>query len=278
MAASGNYISEGDVDNWLNTQLEADKLEVIERVEAEVERVTKDIFYEVPFDIFRDGTGSDVLALNLRGRILSVSAVYYLGDAMNASSYSFNANSLHRDAQGIGSDAYLRYLENRRARLGNLGLFPEGLGNIEVVGTMGWPEKLAIDALVGTFRKGETITGATNSYTALVKRVTSTALWIAAKTGSFVDDEGLTGGTSSATADVNSASGEVTDPPNGIKRACVMLAKHDNDSTLYTRYEEGSENIAGVSYSNQRRPLTGLREVDRILRNYVRKIPRLAVV
>lgn len=277
-AAEGNYIDDTDVDNWAGGATTAQKLEVIERVEAEVERVTKDIFYEVGFGIFRDGPGSDTMALNLRGRIQSVSAVYIAGVVMNAVNYAFSANGLHVDDAGLGSDDYSRYLTNRRARMGQRGLFPEGVGNIEIVGTMGWPEKLAIDNLSGVFRTGETITGATNSYTALVKKVTPTALWIAAESGALEDDEEVEGGTSEATADVNNANGAVTDAPNGIIQACIMLARYDNDTTLYTRYEEGSESIAGQSFSNPRRPLTGIREVDRILRNFVRKIPRIGVV
>lgn len=277
-AAVGNYIDDTDVDNWAAGATTATKLEVIERVEAEIERLTRDIFYEAPFDIFRDGDGADFLALNLRGRIQSISAIYHLGVAMNAVNYSFTANVIHRSASGIGSDDYLRYLENRRKRLGDAGLFPEGLGNLEIVGTMGWPEKLPYDNLSGTFRVGETITGATNSYTALVKRVTPTALWIAGKSGQYDDDEEVEGGTSEATADVNSSDGAVTDEPNAIKQACVMLARYDNDTTLYTRYEEGSESIAGVSYSNPRRPLTGIREIDRMIRRFVRKVPRIGVV
>lgn len=277
-AVSGNYITEDDVDNWPDGITDESKTEIIERVEAAVERLTKDIFYEVPFDIFKDGPGSDVMDLYLRGRILSVSTIYLLGVAMNSVNYSFTANSLHRDASGIASDDYLKYLERRNARLGGRGLFVEGVRNLEIVGTMGWPQKLAVDNLSGTFRAKETITGATNSYTAIVKRVTPTALWIAGKTGNFADDEEVEGATSGATADVNSASGAVDDPPNAIIQACRMLARHDNDPTLYTQYVAGSESIAGVTYSNKRKPLTGLREIDLILDRYVRKIPRMAVV
>lgn len=277
-AVSGNYISEDDVGNWPAGITDEDKLDVIERAELEVERLTKDVFCEQPFNIFRDGDGADFLSLNLRGRIQSISAIYHLGVAMNAVNYSFTANVIHRSASGIGSDDYLRYLENRRKRLGDRGLFPEGLGNLEIVGTMGWPEKLAVDTVVGTFRVGETITGGTNTYTALVKRVTPTVLWIAGKSGQYADDETLTGGTSNATAAVNSASGAVTDAPRAIKKAIAMLARFDNDTTLYSRYEEGLESIAGVSYSNKRRPLTGIREIDRMIRRFVRKIPRIGVV
>ena len=277
-AVSGNYISEDDVDNWPAGITDESKLFVIETAELEADRVTRDVFYEKPFDIFRDGNGQDWMALNLRGRILSVSAIYNQGVTMNTVNYSHSTNVIHRSATGIESDDYLRYLRNRRRRAGDAGLFPVGIGNLEIVGTMGWPEKLAYDTLVGTFRARETITGSNNTYTAKIQRVTPTALWIAGKTGAFEDNEVLTGGTSEATAAVNSASGEVTDPPNGIKQAAIMLAKFDNDGTLYTRYEEGSEGIAGVNVSNPRKPLTGIREVDRILRNYVRKIPRMEVV
>lgn len=277
-AVSANYISEGDIGNWPAAITDEDKLDVMERAEEEVERITKDVFYEKPFGIFRDGPGADFLSLNLRGRIQSITAIYIQGVVMNAVNYSHSANVIHRSATGIESDDYLKYVRNRRRRLGDTGLFPIGLGNLEIVGTLGWPEKLAYDTLVGTFRARETITGGTNSYTAIVKRVTSTALWIAGKTGQYVDDEVLTGGTSGATAAVNASGGAVTDPPNAIKQSAIKLARFDNDPTLYTRYEEGSESVAGVSYSNPRRILSGIREVDRDLSRFVRKTPRLAVV
>ena len=277
-AIAGNYISEGDVGNWPAGITDEDKLDAIERSEAEVERVTKDVFYEAPFDVFKDGPGADFIELYFRGRIQSVSAIYIEGIVMNAVNYSHNAHVVHRSNVGIESDDYLRYLRNRRRRYGDAALFPEGMGNLEIVGTIGWPEKLDYDNLSGTFRVGEVITGATNSYTAWVKKVTSSALWIAGKSGQYVDDEEVEGGTSEATADVDSASGAVTDPPNGIKQAAKMLARFDNDSTLFTRYEEGSESIAGVSVSNPRRPLTGIREIDRILSRFVRKVPRMAVI
>lgn len=277
-AASGNYIDDSDVDNWASGATTAEKLEVIERMEAEIERVTRDLFYEAPFDVTKDGPGSDTMPLHLRGRILSVSAIYYLGVVMNASTYSFSANSLHQSSLGVNSDDFLRYEESRRLRSGRGNFFPEGLGNLEIVGTMGWPQKLIYDNLSGTFRVGETITGATNSYAALVKKVTPTALWIAGKTGQFEDNEEIEGGTSEATADVN-GSGAADDPPNGIKQAAIILARHDNDKTLYTLYSEGSESAGdGFSFSNSRRPLTGIREADQILRNFVRKVPRMAVV
>ncbi len=277
-AISGNYISEGDVSNWPAGITDENKLDVMERAEEELERVTKDIFYEKPFDIFRDGTGDDFMSLGIRGRIMSVSAIYIQGVTMNAVSYSHSANVIHRSATGIESDDYLKYLRNRRRRFGDVGLFPSGLGNLEIVGTTGWPEKLAYDTLVGTFRARETVTGGTNSYTAKIQRVTPTALWITGKTGQYADDEVLTGGTSGATAAANSANGAITDPPNAIKQAAIILARFDNDPTLYTRYEEGSESIAGASYSNPRRILTGIREVDRIIARYVRKIPRMAAI
>lgn len=276
-AISGNYISEDDISNWPAGITDKDKLDVIERAEEEIERVTKDIFYEKPFDIFRDGPGRDFMSLDLRGRILSVSAIYIDGVAMNAVNYSHSANVIHRSATGIESDDYLRYLRGRRRRAGGVGLFPEGLGNLEIVGTMGWPEKMSYDGASGTFRARETITGGNNDYTAKIQRVTASALWIVGKSGVFEDDEVITGGTSEETAAVD-GSGSAADPPNAIKQACIILARYDNDKTLYTRYEEGSESIAGASYNNPRRILTGIREVDRMIARFVRKTPRLAVV
>jgi hypothetical protein len=275
--ATGVYIVEADVDNWRADQNDSDRQSVINFVEEWLETLTKDTFREKPFDIFRDGNGKDYLDLGIRGNILSISAIYLLDVAMNTSTYTWNSHVIHRDDSGIASDDYLQWLRNTKTRISE-GFFPEGHGNLEIVGTMGRPQKLSFDNLSGTFRARETITGATNSYTARVIRVESSYLHIAGKSGNYADDEQITGGDSSATADVNSASGAIDDPPLGVKEACIMMARWKNDNTLYTQYMEGSESVDGVSYSSKRKPLTGLREIDDILREYVRKRPRVAVL
>lgn len=277
MAASGNYIAESDVDNWKTEDDESERQEIIDRIESEVERLTKDIFYERSFDIFRDGNGKDWLPLGLRGNILSISAIYLLGVAMSTSTYTWNSNVVHRDDSGISSDVYLQWLRNTKTRIDD-GLFPSGQGNLEIVGTMGQPQKLAFDNLSGTFRTGETITGATNSYTARVLRVHDAYLEIAGKTGQYADDEEIEGGTSAATADVNSASGAVDNPPSGIKQVCIMLVKRANDPTLYTPYIQGSERISDYSYTTKKKPLTGIQEIDLILERFIRRKPQLTAL
>jgi len=64
--------------------------------------------------------------------------------------------------------------------------------------------------------------------------------------------------------------------PANIKQACIILAEDINDSTLYTHYIEGSEQLGGWQYSltktpGQREVLTGVREADILLRPYTKK-------
>lgn len=65
--------------------------------------------------------------------------------------------------------------------------------------------------------------------------------------------------------------------PELIKQACIILAKNENDSTLYTHYIEGTEHIADYSYTAGKQ-LTGVKEADDILKLFVRKKANWAVV
>jgi hypothetical protein len=65
--------------------------------------------------------------------------------------------------------------------------------------------------------------------------------------------------------------------PELIKQACIILARNENDSTLYTHYIEGTERIADWSYTAGKQ-LTGVKEADDILKLFVRKKTTWAVV
>lgn len=69
-------------------------------------------------------------------------------------------------------------------------------------------EFVAVESVVGTFERGEIITGGTSSATGLLVAYVGGGLLLEAATGSFQDEETLTGGTSSATA--VAAAGPVT--------------------------------------------------------------------
>jgi hypothetical protein len=71
--AKGNYITDEDeVNNWADGLTVAERQAVIDEVEAQVERITKDYFYPKTFYEFLDGNGRDRLFLPIRQKILSI--------------------------------------------------------------------------------------------------------------------------------------------------------------------------------------------------------------
>jgi len=168
--AAGNYISETNIDNWSDSQDQDDRQANIDYAEDLVEKVTHDIFHPVDFSIFRDGKGQSRLNLGLMPSILSISAIEISGVALTSSYYTHNKHSVYHDTGSASSEVELRYLQS----LGQRALFPSGLGNIKVVGTMGWPEKLGYDNSSGTFEVGELITGADSGATAYITQIRPT--------------------------------------------------------------------------------------------------------
>jgi len=74
--AKGNYITDEDeVNNWADGLTVAERQAVIDEVEAQVERITKDYFYPKTFHEFLDGNGRDRLFLPIRQKILSINYV-----------------------------------------------------------------------------------------------------------------------------------------------------------------------------------------------------------
>ena len=72
--------------------------------------------------------------------------------------------------------------------------------------------------------------------------------------------------------------GEFADVPEAIKQAAVILAKWENDPTLYTYMGlKKSEKIGDYSYTNlttsEKDILTGVEEADMFLRLYVKRKP-----
>ncbi|MBA7687193.1 hypothetical protein ES703_95654 [subsurface metagenome] len=274
MAADGNYIKSTDVDNWIAGATDADKQAVIDRIEEQVERLTKDCFYPKAFDVRIDGNGKSRLFLGFQPDILSISSIKVSGITLASSWYTHDKNSVYLDSE-IPSNGLM---EEETV------LFPRGRGNIHIIGTMGWPDgKLDIDNVSGIFQVGETISAPAppdgSGATATVKEVYPTYLKIINRSATnFVENEQITGGTSGATADVDNVAGAVNDPPKAITKACIILCRYENDPTLYTKYYKGTEKLGDFSYATSEEPLAGVREADVLLRSYVRKKPMIGVV
>jgi len=65
--------------------------------------------------------------------------------------------------------------------------------------------------------------------------------------------------------------------PSAIKQATIILCRYENDSTLYTAYDDVvSDRLDDATYNRgTKKFLTGIHEADRLIRNYIRKKPML---
>lgn len=271
MAVDGNYIKCTDVDNWADAGIttDADKQAVIDRIEEQVERLTKDCFYPKAFDVRIDGNGANRIFPSFHQDLILVSNVYVNDIEIGSTEWEYDKHSVY---SSILAQEYQYLIESSR-------LFPTGEGNVRIKGAVGWPERLDIDGVSGTFVVGETITGGASTATAIIKEVTSTYLKIVGRSSTnFNENEQVVGGTSEATANVNNTSGAVNSPPQAITKACIILCRYDNDPTLYTKYYKGTEKLGDFSYSTTEKPLAGVRETDVLIRPYVRKKPMIGVV
>lgn len=274
MAVNGHYIGDADVSNWPDGLSEAGILLIIKSVEERIHKLTKDFFYPKVFGVNLDGSGENLLNLNLIPNILSISGISLSGASLSTSYYTHDRHSVFLDSSAA-NEAELRYLLRRAERTS---LFPRGYRNIYVSGTYGWPERLDIDNVSGVFQVKETITGGDSDATAVVNAVEDDHLMVSGRSSTnFSNNEEITGGTSEATADVDNTSGAENSPPDGIKEACVISAMYRNDDALYTPYTQGSESGGGISVSTKEKPLVGLREADVLLRPYVRKKVRMLI-
>lgn len=275
-AAVGNYISDTDVSNWAAGATTAQKLAIIKRVESRLERLCKDFFYPRPFGVDLDGSGGQVQNLRLIPNILSVTLVTISGVTLNAGYYSHDRHSLYLSTTNAADVSDIEWL---LAYAETNVIFPRGLRNVHVDGTLGWTERLGVDAESGVFVVGETITGGASGATAIVVAVEVDGLRIRERSETnFNDNEQIVGGTSEETANVDAANGAVNAPPDDVKEAAIMMASYENDNTLYTLYNLGSESQGGRSYSTTEKPLTGLREIDLLIRPFERKRIRLGAI
>ncbi len=68
--------------------------------------------------------------------------------------------------------------------------------------------------------------------------------------------------------------------PPAIKQAAIILCRFENDKTLYTPYDDVvSDKLDDAAYSRgTKKFLTGIHEVDKLIRNYIRRKPILGAI
>ena len=174
-----NYAQISDIDNWPAGMSEAEKQSRLDRIEEEVERITRDVFYIQTFDDLVSGNGKARLFPPLPHRILSVIAVSIDDEPLPVGSWSFDEYSIFRTDGGK---------------------FNAGVRNVRIQGTCGWPQV-----------------------------------------------------------------------PEAIKQVTVILARDENDRTLYQHFIKGSETLGDYRYDNGGPVYTGVLEADRILQRYINR-------
>ena len=142
-AAAGTAVDITDVGSGTHTldtgegSGTTDRQEIINRVEQNIERITKDYFYSKSFVIYIDGNSNDRLFLGLIPDVLTVTEIKISGVELPDSWWTSDVNSVYLDPEAVTGDEddlpelYLRLSYKHR-------LFPEGMSNIKVTGTYGW--------------------------------------------------------------------------------------------------------------------------------------------
>lgn len=124
---------EQDVSNWPVTWEAVQKRRLVEEMEALVEKITHDYFYEKAFVAELDGNSKSRLFLGLKPDIVSVTKVEIYGEALDASLWSWDKKSIFvNPEQAMISQVELKLLLKEEGKL-----FPHGIKNIRVTGAYG---------------------------------------------------------------------------------------------------------------------------------------------
>jgi len=206
LAAAGTAIDLTSIGSGVHTvdigsgESETKRQEIIDRIEAMIELITKDLFYSKDFILYYNGSGKNRIDLNLNPDILTITEIQISGVVLPESWYAYDKNSIYLDPSNADDD--ISNLAELLLRLKTKALFPLGMNNIKITGTYGW-----------------------------------------------------------------------TSCPSAIKKAAVILCSYENDSTLYTAYENlSSDSLGDHSYNRgDRKFLTGIHEADRLLLPYIRR-------
>lgn len=286
--AEGKYITEDDIDNWPEDSTAAERQLIIDEVEARVERMTKDYFYPKTFHDFLDGNGKDRLFPPIRQEILSIN--YMAVSEVKISTIDKTGTDISGTAGeyivtltiSVTADYYKNnYLGIKDASeqidnlwgsriLGNTATDGEG----KSVFTLEQPLK-------ATLIEADVVSIITNwdyDDDCIYRGVKSTLHepGTLMEPIEFVLDGYFPKG--HGNIEIKGTKGHYS-CPLAIKNACIILARDENDPTLYEHYEFEKESMGRV-YSYDRggeEYLSGIIECDRYLKRYVNRRPVLAV-
>jgi len=280
---AGNYITDSDIDNWPDGYTDAQKLAVIRRVEALIERITNDHFYAKPFSIALNGNGKNQLFLGLSSDILSVTEVKISEVPLSTGLFSFDENSIFRAAlataqckaiEGItlsGNDPVAVNITDHGFVAGE---------TVRLVQVVGITPSLDGEYVVTKVNSNTFTLNGTDSSNYSGTFESGTACFATLAELHYLTDEDGTFPKGTKNIKVTGTYGWAS-CPEPIKQAVIILCRYENDNTLYTAYSDfDSERLGDYSYSrsSDKQYLTGVLEADRLIKPYIRKKPILRPV
>jgi len=269
----------------------ADRQAVIDRVEAQVERITKDYFYPKTFQDFLDGNGKDRLFLSIRQKILSInymaiseveiSTIDKTGTDTSGTAGEYTITLTISATKDYYKNNYLG-IKDDSERVDNL-WGSRILGNTATdedgksVFTLEQPLKMT---LVTTPAEEADIVSIITNWDFDDDCIYRNAQGITHEPGTLMEpSEFFLNGyfpKGQRNIEIKGTIGHYT-CPQAIKNACIILARDENDPTLYEHYEFEKESMGRV-YSYDRggeEYLSGIIECDRYLKRYVNRKPIL---
>jgi len=257
----------------------ADRQAVIDRVEAQVERITKDYFYPKTFHDFLDGNGRDRLFLPIRQKILSIN--YMAVSQVKVSTIDKTGTDI-AGTQGeytvtITISATADYYKNNYLGIKDASEQVNNLWGSRILGNTatdgdGKSVFTLEQPLKTTLVEADVVSIITNwdydndciyrSAKSILYEIELSLNEYFPKGHGNIEIKGTVGHYSC---------------PQAIKNACIILARDENDPTLYEKYEFEKESMGRV-YSYDRggeEYLSGIIECDRYLKRYVNRRPIL---
>jgi len=262
----------------------ADRQAVIDRVEAQVEQITHDYFYPKALHEFMDGNGRDRIFLPIRQKILSIN--YMAISLVTVPTTDLNGEEISGTAGeykvtltiSVTADYYknnylgIEYASEQVDNLWGsriLGNTPTD-ENGKSVFTLEQPLKTSLKV-----NEAADVVSIITNWNYDDNCIYRNPLGITHEPGSLMEpSEFYLNGyfpKGQRNIEIKGTIGHYT-CPQAIKNACIILARHENDSSLYTSYSEfKSEKLGDYSYTrdNGHEYLTGVSEADLKIKPYI---------
>jgi len=264
----------------------ADRQAVIDRVEAQVERITKDYFYPKTFYDFLDGNGRDRLFFPIRQKILSINymaisevevpTIDKTGTDIAGTQGAYTVTLTISATADYYKNDYLG-IKDASEQINNL-WGSRILGNTTTDGD-GKSVFTLEQPLKATLVEADIVSIITN-WAYDDDCIYRNARGITHEPGTLMEpsefylNEYFPKG--QRNVEIKGTIGHYI-CPQAIKNACIILARDENDPTLYEKYEFEKESMGRV-YSYDRggeEYLSGIIECDRYLKRYVNRKPIL---